>query len=198
MCLIIKKPHGRRIASDFLENAWQRNSHGWGCFHAGQDEVIWTRGLELSELIEHNARLPIEAEVYLHLRRATYGHINHDMAHPYVVRPGLMLMHNGSIAHLAPQDTSRSDTSELARLLRDMLGGLSDAQASALIRSQGFRTLTAPLIEGSMVILMDANGPVRLGREWHTVKAADWDEDMAGIEVSNSHTWGRHLTPLTC
>lgn len=191
MCLIIKKPLGRRIAADFLENAWQRNSHGWGCFHVDQGQVIWARGLHLAELIEHNARLPLGNEVYLHLRRATYGEVNHDMAHPYIVRPGLLLMHNGSIAHLAPQDPALSDTSELARLLRDMLHVLSDEQASNLIRSQGFKALTAPLIEGSMVVLMDARGPVRLGREWLTVQAADWDEGMAGIEVSNSHTWGR-------
>ncbi|MES2091217.1 MAG: hypothetical protein V4532_14740 [Pseudomonadota bacterium] len=193
MCLIIKKPLGRRIAADFLENAWQRNSHGWGCFHMAQGQVLWARGLRLDELIDHNTRLPLDAEVYLHLRRATYGEVNHDMAHPYVVRDGLLLMHNGSIACLAPQDPTRSDTSELARLLRDMLHGLSDAQASGVIRSQGFRALTAPLIEGSMVVLMDAKGPVRLGREWHTVQAADWSEAMAGMEVSNSHTWGRHL-----
>ena len=194
MCLILKKPLGRRITADFLANAWQRNAHGWGCFHMAQGGVIWARGLNLDELIAHNACLPLEAEVYLHLRRATYGDINHDMAHPYVVRDGLLLMHNGSIAHLAPQDPARSDTSELARLLRDMLDGLSDAQASSVIRSQGFRALTAPLIEGSMVVLMDAQGPVRLGRDWHTVRAADWCEAMAGVEVSNSHTWGRHLT----
>ncbi|MDE2400431.1 MAG: hypothetical protein KGL90_02025 [Burkholderiales bacterium] len=191
MCLIIKKPPGRHIAVDFLENAWQRNSHGWGCFHMAQGKVVWERGLGLNELIDHSVRLPLDAEVYLHLRRATYGEINHDMTHPYVVRQGLLLMHNGSIAHLAPQDPSRSDTSELARLLRDMLNGLSDAQASGVIRSQGFRALTAPLIEGSMVVLMDARGPVRLGREWHMVQAADWNETMAGIEVSNSHTWER-------
>ena len=194
MCLIIKKPLGRCIAADFLENAWQRNSHGWGCFHTRHGQVVWARGLRLDELIEHNARLPLDAEVYLHLRRATYGEVNHDMAHPYVVRDGLLLMHNGSIAHLAPQDTRRSDTSELARMLRDMLGGLSDEQASGVIRTQGFRMLTAPLIEGSMVVLMDARGPVRLGRDWHTVQAADWNEAMAGVEVSNSHTWGRQLT----
>lgn len=193
MCLIIKKPLGRRIAADFLENAWQRNSHGWGCFHMDQGEVIWARGLNLGELIAHNAHLPLGTEVYVHLRRATYGEVNHDMAHPYVVRPGLLLMHNGSIAHLAPQDPALSDTSELARLLRDMLRGLTDEQAAGLIRSHGFRALTAPLIEGSMVVLMDGNGPVRLGRDWHTVQAADWDEGMAGIEVSNSHTWGRHM-----
>ena len=193
MCLIIKKPLGRRITADFLANAWQRNAHGWGCFHMAQGQVIWARGLRLDELIAHNARLPVDAEVYLHLRRATYGDINHDMAHPHVVREGLLLMHNGSIAHLAPQDTARSDTFELARLLRDMLHGLSDAQASNVIRSQGFRALTAPLIDGSMVVLMDAQGPVRLGRDWHTVQAADWCEAMAGVHVSNAHTWGRSL-----
>ena len=192
MCLIIKKPFGRRISADFLENAWQHNAHGWGCFHMAQGGVAWARGLRLDELIAHNARLPLDAEVYLHLRRATYGEVNHDMAHPYVVRQGLMLMHNGSMASLAPQDKARSDTSELARLLRDMLNGLSDAQASVLIRSQGFRALTAPLMEGSMVVLMDAEGAVRLGRDWHTVQAVDWSEAMAGVEVSNSHTWGRH------
>ena len=193
MCLIIKKPFGRRIASDFLENAWQRNPHGWGCFHLDQGEVVWARGLQLRELIDHNASLPLDAEVYLHLRRATYGEVNHDMTHPYVVRPGVLLMHNGNIAHLAPQDTARSDTSELARLLRDMLNGLSDDQAAGLIRSQGFRALTAPLIDGSMVVLMDAKGPVHLGRDWHTVQAADWSEAMSGMDVSNVHTWGRDL-----
>lgn len=199
MCLIIQKPFGRRIASDFLENAWQRNSHGWGSFYLKQGEVIWARGLLLNELIEHNASLPLDKEVYLHLRRATYGDINHDMTHPYVVRPGLLLMHNGNIAHLAPQDSARSDTSELARLMRDMLCGLTDQQVSALIRTQGFRALTAPLIEGSMVVLMDAQGPVRLGRDWHTVHAKDWSEAMAGIAVSNVHTWGRDLiSELVC
>lgn len=193
MCLIIKKPPGRQIAMDFLENAWQRNSHGWGCFHSVPGGVVWSRGLHLQELLGHNAGLPVEAEVYLHLRRATYGEVNHDMAHPHVVRPGLLLMHNGSMAHLAPQDPARSDTSELARLLHDMLGGLTDAQACGLIRSQGFRALTAPLIDGSMVVLMDAQGPVRLGRDWHTVQASDWSAAMAGVEVSNVHTWGRQL-----
>jgi hypothetical protein len=191
MCLIIKKPPGRHITADFLENAWQRNAHGWGCFHLDQGEVVWARGLALQELVDHNARLPLSQEVYVHLRHATFGEVNHDMTHPYVVRDGLLLMHNGNMPGLAPQDATRSDTSELARLLNDMLHGLSDAQAARMIRSQGFRVLTAPLIEGSMVILMDAHGAVRLGRDWHKVQSTDWTEAMAGIEVSNSHTWGR-------
>jgi predicted glutamine amidotransferase len=193
MCLIIKKPQGRCIAEDFLANAWLRNDHGWGSFHLASGRVIWARGLHLEALLAHNASLPLDAEVYVHLRRATFGEVSHDMAHPYVVREGLLLMHNGSIASLAPQDASRSDTSELARLLRDMLDGLTDAEVARLIRSQGFRSLTAALIEGSMVVLMDARGAVRLGREWHRVHATDWSQDMAGLEVSNVHTWARDL-----
>jgi predicted glutamine amidotransferase len=190
MCLIIKKPQGRCIAEDFLANAWLRNDHGWGSFYRAAGGVIWARGLHLEALLAHNASLPLDAEVYVHLRRATYGEVSHDMAHPYVVREGLLLMHNGSIASLAPQEATRSDTSELARLLHDMLDGLTDAQTARLIRKEGFRTLTAPLIEGSMVVLMDAHGAVRLGREWHRVQAADWSQAMAGVEVSNVHTWG--------
>lgn len=192
MCLIIKKPAGRRIATDFLENAWRHNHHGWGCFYrdAARERVVWERGLCFESLTERNARLPLEAEVFVHLRRATHGEINHDMAHPFEVRPGLLLMHNGSIAHLAPQDVALSDTAELARMLRDMLRGLSPLQVAGLIRSQGFAALTAPLIEGSMVVLMDTGGAVRLGRDWHTVQHGEWSEAMAGMQVSNAHTWG--------
>ena len=92
------------------------------------------------------------------------------MAHPYRVRDGLMLMHNGSIHPArAGRPQTVSDSAELARLLADMLAGLDDEQAAALIRSDGFRRLTAPLVEGSMVILFDQRGAVRLGRDWHTV-----------------------------
>lgn len=191
MCLIIQKPQGRHIASDFLENAWQRNADGWGCFHVVDGELRVARGLSLQGLIAHNAGLPLDAEVYLHLRRATRGEVNHDMTHPFVVRPGLLLMHNGNIDRLVPQDPAHSDTFELARLLKDMLKGLSDAQAADMLRSQGFRALTEPLIDGSMVVLMDALGPVRLGRDWHTVAAAEWSETMDGVQVSNANTWGR-------
>lgn len=195
MCLIIKKPPGRSISSDFLENAWQHNHHGWGSFYRDKalGQVVWDRGLRFQDLLEHNARLPVDAEVFVHLRRATHGDVNHEMAHPFVVHPGLLLMHNGSIAQLAPQNTAISDTAELARLMRDMLSGLDGEQVGALIRSQGFRILTAPLIEGSMVVLMDSQGPVRLGRVWHTVQPEQWHDAMVGIEVSNSHTWGAQV-----
>ena len=189
MCLIIKKPADRRITADFLAHAWERNSHGWGTFHVEGDCVVWARGLQFDELIAHNAQLPFGTEVYIHVRKATYGHVNQEMAHPYWVRDGLMLMHNGTIKHLAPQDAALSDTSELARLLRDMLQGLDDGQAAALIRSQGFKALTAPLVLGSMVVLLDRHGPVRLGRAWHVVQHHEWDGAMPGIEVSNTHAW---------
>lgn len=152
-------------------------------------ELVWARGLELNELLDFNRRLPDNVEACLHLRKATYGEVNYDMTHPYAVRPGLMLMHNGTIPQMAPQDPSLSDTSELARLLGELLVGLSDEQASALVRSPAFAKLTAPLIEGSMVVLGDRSGLVRLGRSWHILKTNEWSAAMAGLEVSNVHTW---------
>jgi predicted glutamine amidotransferase len=133
MCLIIKKPAGRTICTEFLKNAWQRNCHGWGGFFVQDGQVVRARGLHFEELLDYNRQLPANVEACIHLRKATYGEVNHEMAHPYLVRPGLMLMHNGSIHHLAPQDPSVSDTSELARLLGDLLAGLSDEQAAAMI-----------------------------------------------------------------
>ena len=191
MCLIIKKPAGRRICPAFIENAWHHNHDGWGSFHLHGDEPVWSKGLALQELLSHNAALPEAAEVYLHLRRATHGVVNQDLAHPFLVRSGLLLMHNGSIEHLAPRDPGLSDTAMLAQSLRDMLTGLSAAQAAALLRSQGFASLTAPLIHGSMVVLLDPLGAVRLGREWHVVQDGQWHGAMAGIEVSNTRTWLR-------
>lgn len=189
MCLIIRKPPGRRVPAEFLEHVWQRNSHGWGAFHLAAQQVESARGMALAELLDYNAGLPLESEVHLHLRRATYGAINEAMTHPYRVRDGLLLMHNGSIHPLAPADRAVSDSAELARLLADLLGGLDDGQARALLRTDGFRRLTAPLVEGSMVILFDRGGAVRLGRDWHAVHAQEWDDAMAGIEVSNTHAW---------
>jgi hypothetical protein len=194
MCLIIRKPPGRSLCAEFLENAWSRNSDGWGSFHLDRGQPVRTIGMDFATLAEHNLRLPRHQEIFLHLRKATYGRVCPEMAHPYEVRDGLMLMHNGSIHHLAPQDPCRSDTAELAHSLRDMLSGLTQAQAAALLRSEGFSRLMAPLIKGSMVILMDEQGAVRLGRDWHVVQAHEWGGAMPGIEVSNTHAWAPKCT----
>lgn len=189
MCLIIHKPAGRRITAEFLRNAWQDNPHGWGLFHLHAGRPIDARGMGLGALIEHNARLPLQAEVYLHLRKATYGGVCETLVHPHPVRAGVLLMHNGSIEHLAPQQATRSDTVELAALLGDLLDGLSDEQAARTLRSQGLARLIAPLIEGSSLVLLDAWGAVRLGRAWHRIDATRWDPSMVGIEVSNLKHW---------
>jgi hypothetical protein len=194
MCLIIQKPAERVISDDFLSNAWAQNGHGWGCFHLAHGTLNWARGMHLNELLTYNSRLPRSAEVYLHLRRATHGAVTHDMAHPHVVRDGLLLMHNGSISQLAPDDASRSDTAELARHLSDLLHGLSGSQVASLIRSSGFQTLMAPLLEGSAVVLMDQQGAVHLGKPWHAIRPSHWDASMTGILVSNLHTWRHRAT----
>lgn len=196
MCLIIRKPRGRRVPADFLRQAWQHNRDGWGTVLTQPGErPVAHKGMCLGSLIEHNEALPVGAEVHLHLRKATLGAVTAAMAHPHVVRDDalarVLLMHNGTIARLAPADAAleRSDSAELARLLGELLAGLEAPQAAALLRSSGFARLVAPLIEGSMVVLLDAQGAVCLGREWHVVQPDQWHRGMWGIEVSNTRTW---------
>ena len=189
MCLIIHKPSERQIDAEFLRQAWCQNPDGWGGFHLQDGQPVWAKGLALEELVAWNALLPAGTEAYLHLRQATYGHVNHEMAHPFVVREGLMLMHNGSIHLLAPDDPAISDSAELARLLGDMLAGLEADQASTVLRSEGFARLFQPLVGGSRLVLLDRAGAIRLGQGWHTVARQEWNAAMHGIEVSNTHAW---------
>jgi hypothetical protein len=245
MCLIIRKPRGRRIPADFLREAWRHNHHGWGAvthgpqagavpLHAQPAPVQWHKGMCLESLLRHNQALPLEAEAHVHLRRATAGEVHTNMAHPHVVRDDaqarVLLMHNGTIAALAPggvRDVAASgvarapsaaasaccgsantaadthpalrllpagaghwsDSAVLARWLGQQLAGLSAPEAARRLRCPSFARELAPLIEGSMVVLLDALGSVTLGREWHAVRPDQWHRGMWGIEVSNTRTW---------
>lgn len=192
MCLIIHKPAGRRISAEFLSHVWRANDHGWGVFRLVGGVPTGDKGMELEGLQAANATLAVDEEACLHLRQATYGCVQPTLAHPHVVREGLLLMHNGSIHHLAPRAPGHSDSTELAAALRSLLLGLDADQAADLLRSEGFRRLVAPLVKGSMVVLLDHRGLVRLGRDWHRVRQGEWHADMQGIAVSNTHAW----TPL--
>jgi hypothetical protein len=189
MCLIIKKPAGRRLCDEFIANAWLKNPDGWGSLRLLGGQPVAAKGMALDDLLAHNRSLPDRDEVHLHLRKATYGPVNHQLAHPFRVRDGLYLMHNGNIDHLAPADPDQSDTAVLAGLINNLLTGLGARQAARLLRSDGFARLTAPLLQGSMVVLLDHAGAVRLGRDWLVVQAGQWHSGMCGIEVSNTHTW---------
>jgi hypothetical protein len=189
MCLIIRKPPGRLLPAAFIEHAWVNNHDGWGGCVMGRGEPTATKGMQLDGLLAFNAALPSGCEAFIHLRKATHGAVNLAMAHPFEVMPGLQLMHNGTIAALAPDDPRSSDTAALAAELCNLLDGLAPTQARALLRSNGFNRLLGPLVEGSMVLLIDADGAVLLGRDWHVVQPGQWDASMVGIQVSNCHTW---------
>ena len=189
MCLIVHKPAHRALCADFLREAWRRNPDGWGCFYLRDGVPVHDKGMDLDGLLALYAALPLEQEVYIHLRQATFGPVTHDMAHPFVVREGLLLMHNGSIGALAPSDGRRSDTAELARLLGDLLQDMDAVQSARFIRSEALARLLSPLIGQSRLVLLDAEGAVRLGKAWHTVAQPEWSAQMHGIEVSNIHAW---------
>lgn len=191
MCLIIKKPAGRHIPESFLRSAWSRNPHGWGVAHAADERLVVDRGMDFDELVRTLGTLPAQLEVHVHLRYATSGRVNLDMTHPFVVRPGLVLMHNGVIPELEPkgEHLDKSDTWNLARLLRQRFDAMSDDEVSRSIRQVEFRTWLERLAGGSMVVLHDVREALCFGRRWYEMTEDDWDDEMAGMEVSNHYGW---------
>ena len=189
MCLIIKKPSGRTLPEDFLAETWRSNHDGWGYSYLTAGGLYVERGMSLDSLLARCQALPVDVEVFLHLRKATAGIITDEMAHPYIVRHGMLLMHNGTISNLVPPCRIKSDSWALARLLGDMLQSLSDVQSAHLIRTEGFAAMLSALIAPSRVVLLDTYGAVLFGQGWHTVSADEWSAEMDGILVSNTTAW---------
>ncbi len=189
MCLIIHKPAGRVLCEGFLEDALRHNPDGWGLARLQAGQLRLCRGLEPRALLDAHAQLEVHEEVYLHLRKATSGEVSAAMAHPFVVLPGLALMHNGTLQDLCPDSGPMSDTAVLARHLADVIGPVPRDLRAAYIRSSGFRALMALAVRDSFVLLLDAQGAVRYGRPWHVIEPGQWHERMHGVAVSNLRYW---------
>ncbi len=189
MCLIIHKPAGRVLCEAFLEDALRHNPDGWGLARVRAGELQVCRGLAPQALLAANARLERDEEAYLHLRKATSGEVSPEMAHPFLVLPGLALMHNGTLQELCPASGPLSDTAVLARHLAEVVGAVALERRAAYIRSEGFRALMALAVRDSFVLLLDAQGAVRYGRPWHVIEPGQWHERMHGVAVSNLRYW---------
>lgn len=189
MCVIIKRPANRIIPNDFLIEAWQKNSDGWGVGFLTEGTLIARRGMTLDELLLANDSLPPESEVIVHLRKATVGDIRREMTHPFWVRPGLALFHNGTIGRTAPLPVGKSDTWQLARCLHAILAGRGERQWADFIRTDEFSKAIKGLLGCSMAVLLDRHGALTFGRQWHRLTPQEWCAGMTGMDVSNTTAW---------
>ena len=187
MCLIIRKPVGREISSEFLAEVWKKNHDGFGWCFADENVVRWNRGMNLEDAIQEIARIPLQREAFIHMRQATKGEIVHDLAHPFEVLPDLVLMHNGTL-DIPIEDVKMSDTWQLAQFLRKKLFQYSKEVLDEVIRHPDFVRMLNGIVKTSAVVLLSSKGPAFYGRVWHTLTAEDWPE-LQGVEVSNTTTW---------
>jgi hypothetical protein len=194
MCLIIRKPSGISVPREFIFHVAESNSHGWGFAYLAGNELITDKGLDLLEGVDAFSAIPVDREAVLHLRRATRGGLNPDLAHPFMLTTDTLLFHNGTLSLPVP-NPQMSDTWELARLLRSFLQVIPPSQQAHFLRSEGFNVLLSRLIEGSMVVLMDHHGILSFGREWKTLSNQDFP-GTEGLQVSNFYAWKEGVEPL--
>lgn len=187
MCLIVHKPVGKTLPLDFLENVRVLNRDGYGWAYVCGGHLHHGKTLSWEQAVRVFRALPAQQEAYVHFRHGTSGDVSLDTAHPFVLAHDLVLMHNGMLK-LTAEDSSRSDTWELARRLRDMLSGLNAAQRHALVRSQAFTWMLEQAVLPHTAVLLDTRGAVRLGRPWEVLTQQHWP-GMQGVAVSNLTAW---------
>lgn len=139
MCMMIYHPHGAEpFEREEFADFHRKNPHGFGAiWRAPGGKVRMRKGmLTLAESYSLYRRLLANGveTMALHWRFATGGARNGDNCHPYAVRPGLVMMHNGVLTQVR-RTAELSDTRcFIANHLRPALRGQPD-----LINDPGFR-----------------------------------------------------------
>jgi len=114
MCVIVHVPQGGFLPESILKQMYTHNPDGCGIVSAGgMQKGLWSYP-ELREIVYS---IPEGDEFLLHLRIATHGGITQDNCHPFPLREGSWIMHNG-ILDLPIVKSGWSDTRTFARMLR--------------------------------------------------------------------------------
>lgn len=166
MCNIIYAPNKSDINEDTIRRSWNSNNDGAGFIARTNKGVRIHKGImELDLLLNRLRSLPSESEVAVHLRFGTHG-LKRDrlMTHPFKIREGIWLMHNGilgdficehrpnsSDSAILADDLSRVPLSGIRRLLESLHGKflLSHARGFELFgqfeESEGMLQSSAPV-----------------------------------------------------
>lgn len=112
MCLLIVNKEGKTIGREILERAARNNGDGYGRIDLSSGKIHRTTNMR--EAVEIAMR---PGPAVHHFRYATSGLKTPKQCHPFHVKDGWQLLHNGIITDLDMND-GRPDTENLAALLR--------------------------------------------------------------------------------
>jgi len=175
MCLIVQKPLSASIPIVLLQDAFIKNSDGWGIMYAESGKIFTSKGFSLDDLIDNVAELQAQRQIFVHLRMRTHGNISYENLHPFQVTEDICLMHNGIID--ISTSKQESDTSAFVRMIRPMI-----EVNPHLIFDQGWLNLVSTFIGTSRVVFLHSSGKYSIvGRD----KGIQWQ----GLWCSNTYAW---------
>jgi hypothetical protein len=160
MCLIVFTPNLRRatIRKSILERGFDKNDDGAGFAYVHNGQVVVSKCYDtFPEFYAalKAARLAINdrGPLLIHFRWSSVGLNNRINTQPLVVRPGLVMAHNGTIDSLKP-DCLTCDDSDSVRLAR--LVGRTDWQYPFAPINRAL--LKAICGDSSKLVFLDSNG----------------------------------------
>ncbi len=171
MCLIIHKPKDGHIEKWIIESAAQTNPDGVGIMSQGIGEK-WTRIKNRKVYDKVNSL----GNAAIHFRWRTHGDKGLSNVHPFTLRDGRKLMHNGIFQKYSPslfgKDKNKSDTANFVdKFCNGMIEKCGKLDLHALESEVGY----------SAVALMHPSGRI-------TRHGSGWNE-YEGCMYSNEYAW---------
>lgn len=187
MCLLAVTTKRDLIPRDYLQNAYDHNSDGWGVMYAHKGRVITMKEKSgMNAFLSAWGALPTDKAIAVHFRFGTSGGRSDEMCHPFKVLDreqdgmDLFLMHNGVLPHGRwPGEKDKSDTLQFVEHVQSIL-----RHAPKLIRSDAYKADLEDMIGGgNKMVFLEGNG------RWHYLnhKAGDV-EKKTGVWYSNTYS----------
>jgi hypothetical protein len=167
MCVAIVKPAGKYLDPDDLVLAHQANSDGCGFTVRRPQGLLTRKGLWTFAEFWHQFEPYQHLEALVHFRWASMGKVTVENCHPFMVTPGLALIHNGHFAGYG--STAKSDTRDwIDETLRPLLTHYPNALDTPILR----RLLEASLGQSKVAVMSTTKTYVLGGSK------DDWDNGI--------------------
>lgn len=214
MCVIVLKKKRAAIGVDVLKKCWAQNTHGAGFMFAdGQTLHIQKGFMTVEAFLRAWGQAWQEHSLYrraavIHFRIKTDGDVTPALCHPFEVRKGLALAHNGIMSEL--REYTSAAASDSLVFARDVAAHIT----SAGFASGAVWTVLEQFVRPGKMVFMDYRGMFRIlnetggtwkGRVWfsnthwdnYTYTRKSWgtvtiSNKPGKCEVCKSHTDNVH------
>jgi len=181
MCIAIVQKPGKKLTRKQLRSCWKENPDGGGFAYAPRtgknrnEKLMLCRELNSFKAFWKAYSVSVNENpksVFLvHCRIATSGKVDLNNCHPFVVKPGLAMIHNG-IIDIPQTDENKSDTFHFSEAINKLPSPVEDEDVKWLLEEAvGF---------GNKVAFLDVWNNYTILNE----KSGTW---LDGIWFSNLH-----------